>query len=168
VAAGRLTRAPDRTHAMRWLELKFPPLLVALVIALAMLGVARAVPSLAFALPGGFAIALSLAALGSIVALAGVVAFRRERTTVNPMTPEDSTSVVSGGVYRYSRNPMYLGFLLALAGWAVYLSNAAAAVFLVVFVVYMNQFQIKPEERALLAKFGSSFAHYMSRVRRWV
>ena len=153
---------------MKWLELKIPPLLVALVIGLIMLGVSRAVPSLAFALPGGFAIALSLVALGSVVALAGVVAFRRKRTTVNPMTPGDSTSMVSSGIYRYSRNPMYLGFLLALAGWGVYLSNAAAAVLLVAFVVYMNQYQIKPEERALLAKFDQSFLHYMARVRRWI
>jgi protein-S-isoprenylcysteine O-methyltransferase Ste14 len=153
---------------MHWLELKIPPLLVVLVIGLTMLGVSRAVPSLSFAVPGGPAIGLSLVALGAIVALAGVVAFRRERTTVNPMTPDASSSLVSSGVYRYSRNPMYLGFLLALAGLAVYLSNAAAAVLLVAFVAYMNQYQIKPEERALLATFGPSFMHYMSRVRRWV
>lgn len=153
---------------MQWLELKIPPLLAALGIGLAMLGVSRAAPELSFALSGGLAIALSLAALGAILALAAVVAFRRERTTVNPMTPDASSSVVSSGVYRYSRNPMYLGFLLALAGWAVYLSNAAAAVLPVAFVAYMNQYQIKPEERALLAKFGPSFLHYMSRVRRWV
>jgi protein-S-isoprenylcysteine O-methyltransferase Ste14 len=63
---------------------------------------------------------------------------------------------------------MYLGFLLALAGWAVYLSNVAAALLLPAFVAYMNQYQVKPEERALLAKFGPEFAHYMSRVRRWI
>ena len=108
---------------MQRLELKIPPLLVALVIGIAMLGMSRAAPKLSFALPGGLAIALSLVALGGIVALAGVVAFRRERTTVNPVTPGASSSVVSSGVYRYSRNPMYLGFLLALAGWAVYLSD---------------------------------------------
>jgi protein-S-isoprenylcysteine O-methyltransferase Ste14 len=73
-----------------------------------------------------------------------------------------------GGVYRISRNPMYLGFLLALAGWAVYLSNAGAAVLVPAFVAYMTQFQIKPEERALLAKFDSEFAQYTSRVRRWL
>ncbi len=109
---------------MQWLELKIPPVLVAFVAGLAMFGVSRAAPGLSAALPGAAAISMVLAALGGIVALAGVVAFRRERTTVNPMTPGDSTSVVSGGIYRYSRNPMYLGFLLALAGWAVYLANA--------------------------------------------
>jgi len=153
---------------MQRLELKIPPLLVALVFGLAMLGVSRAFPRLAFALPGGRAIALALATLGGIVALAGVVAFRREGTTVNPMTPGSSSSVVCSGVYHYSRNPMYLGFLLALAGWAVYLSNALTVIPVVAFVGYMSQYQIKSEERALLAKFGPSYAQYMSRVRRWV
>lgn len=153
---------------MRWLELKVPPLLVWLVIAGAMLGVAYAVPALSFALPGRSAIALALAVVGAAVATAGVIAFRERRTTVNPLTPSASSSIVSSGVYRVSRNPMYLGFLLALAGWAVYLSNAGAVLLLIVFIAYMTQYQIKPEERALLDKFGSEFAQYMSRVRRWL
>lgn len=153
---------------MQWLELKIPPLLVWLVIAGAMLGVAHSAPGLSFALAGSSAIAMALVALGGTVAIAGVIAFRDKRTTINPLTPSASSSVVSGGVYRVSRNPMYLGFLLALAGWAVYLSNAGAALLLPAFVAYMTQYQIKPEERALLAKFGSEFAQYASRVRRWL
>jgi protein-S-isoprenylcysteine O-methyltransferase Ste14 len=153
---------------MQPLELKIPPLLVWLAFAGAMLGVAYFAPGLSFTLTGSFAIALALAVLGVAVALAGVLAFRNKRTTVNPLTPSESSLVVSSGVYRLSRNPMYLGFLLALAGWAVYLSNAGAALFLPAFVAYMTQYQIKPEERVLLAKFGSEFAQYMSRVRRWL
>jgi len=153
---------------MQWLELKIPPLLVWLVLAGAMLGVAYSAPGLSFTLAGSPVIALALVALGGALALAGVIAFRNKRTTVNPLTPGASTSVVSGGVYRVSRNPMYLGFLLALAGWAVYLSNAGAALLLPAFVAYMTQYQIKPEERALLAKFGSEYVQYMSRVRRWL
>jgi protein-S-isoprenylcysteine O-methyltransferase Ste14 len=153
---------------MSWLELKVPPLGVWLLLAGAMLGVAHVAPGFSFTLAGSSATALVLAALGLVVAFAGVIAFRAQRTTVNPLTPGASSSVVSGGVYRFSRNPMYLGFLLALAGWAVYLSNAAAALLMPAFVAYMNQYQIKPEERALLAKFGPPFAHYMSRVRRWL
>ena len=153
---------------MKWLELKIPPLLVGLLTAGAMLGVARSAPRLSFTLPGSSAIAVALVALGGILAVAGVVAFHNQRTTVNPLTPSASSSIVSSGVYRVSRNPMYLGFLLALAGWAVYLSNAGAALLLPVFIAYMTQYQIKPEERALLAKFGSEFAEYMSRVRRWL
>jgi protein-S-isoprenylcysteine O-methyltransferase Ste14 len=153
---------------MQWLELKIPPLLVWLAFAGAMLGVTYLAPTLSFTLAGSTAMALALGVLGAAVAIAGVLAFRDKRTTVNPLTPNASSSVVSNGVYRVSRNPMYLGFLLALAGWAVYLSNAGAALLLPAFVAYMTQYQIKPEERALLAKFGSGFAQYMSRVRRWL
>jgi protein-S-isoprenylcysteine O-methyltransferase Ste14 len=134
----------------------------------AMLGAAYAAPTLSFSFAGSTVVALGLVALGAALAVAGVIAFRKQHTTVNPLTPHASSSVVSSGVYRMSRNPMYLGFLLALAGWAVYLSNAGAALFLPVFVAFMTRFQIKPEERALLAKFGPEFERYRSRVRRWL
>ena len=153
---------------MQWLELKIPPLLVWLLFAGAMRVVAYGAPSLSFAVPGSTALALALVALGGAVAFAGVITFRHKRTTVNPLTPSAATFVVSSGIYGVSRNPMYLGLLLALAGWALYLSHAGAALLLPAFVAYMTQHQIKPEERALLAKFGSEFAQYMSRVRRWL
>jgi protein-S-isoprenylcysteine O-methyltransferase Ste14 len=153
---------------MQWLDLKVPPLLVWLVFAGAMFGVAYVAPGISYTLPARFALALALVVLGGAVAIAGVVAFRIKRTTVNPLTPSASSSVVSSGVYRVSRNPMYLGFFLALAGWALYLSNAGAVLLLPAFLAYLTQYQIKPEERALLAKFGPEFAHYMARVRRWV
>lgn len=153
---------------MQWLELKVPPLLVWIVFAGAMFGAACVAPGISFTLPARFALALALVVLGGATALAGVVAFRSRRTTVNPLTPGASSSVVSSGIYRVSRNPMYLGFFLALAGWALYLSNAGAVLLLPAFLAYLTQYQIKPEERALLAKFGPEFAQYMARVRRWV
>ena len=104
---------------MQWLELKIPPLLVWLVFAGAMLGVAYSAPRLSFTLARSSAIALALFALGAGVTFAGVIAFRHKGTTVNPLTPGASSFVVSNGVCRVSRNPMYLGFLLGLAGWAV-------------------------------------------------
>lgn len=151
-----------------WLELKIPPLLVLFFMAGAMLGVTYAAPALAVRLPGRTVAALALAALGMGSAIAGVIAFRHQHTTVNPLTPSASSAIVTGGIYRVSRNPMYLGFLLVLAGWVVYLSNAGAALFLPAFVAYLTRYQIEPEERALLAKFGSQYAEYMSRVRRWI
>ena len=161
-------KALDRAPAMCWLELRVPPLIVWAVFAGALFEVARLVPTLTFKVTGSFGFALALAVLGAAVALAGVAAFRRARTTVNPLNPSASVTVVSSGVYRFTRNPMYLGFLVALAGWAAYLSNAAAALLLPAFVAYMTRFQIKPEERALAEKFGPQFAEYRSRVRRWV
>jgi protein-S-isoprenylcysteine O-methyltransferase Ste14 len=153
---------------MQWLALKVPPLAVWLIFAAAMLGVACVAPGISYPVPARFALALGLGVLGGAVALAGVVVFRSKRTTVNPLNPGASSAVVSSGVYRISRNPMYLGFFLALAGWALYLSNAGSALLLPAFLAYLTEYQIKPEERALLAKFGPEFAQYMARVRRWV
>jgi protein-S-isoprenylcysteine O-methyltransferase Ste14 len=84
------------------------------------------------------------------------------------MKPDAASSLVADGVYRWTRNPMYLGFLIALAGWAAYLANVASALVLPLFVLYMNRFQIVPEERALAARFGPQFEDYRRSVRRWL
>jgi len=89
-------------------------------------------------------------------------------TTVNPMKPESSSALVRSGIYAWSRNPMYVGFLLILIAWAILLSNATAFVFLPGFLLYMNRFQIEPEERALFSTFGQHFTAYAARVRRWI
>jgi protein-S-isoprenylcysteine O-methyltransferase Ste14 len=153
---------------MKTLALKFPPVAVALLAGAAMWLVASALPSLAFRFPYKPAVAVVLAAAGGVIAGLGVVSFRRARTTVNPTKPQAASALVTTGIYRFSRNPMYLGFLLVLAGVAVFLANAAALALLPVFVVYMNRFQIQPEERALSAMFGSDFTTYQRRVRRWM
>lgn len=100
--------------------------------------------------------------------LAGVLSFRRMETTVNPLTPEATTTMVTSGIYRFSRNPMYLGFLFVLVGWAIHLSNLLGFAFLPLFVWYMNRFQILPEERALASKFYEVFTAYKRSVRRWI
>jgi len=152
---------------MHALELRIPPLALLLVFATGMVVVAYAVPA-AVAIPWRVALAVALAVAGASVALAGVVAFRKHRTTVNPFTPEQSSSLVSTGIYRFSRNPMYLGFLLALAGLGALLANWASALLIPAFVAYMNRFQIQPEERALRQRFGQEFATYAATVRRWL
>jgi len=153
---------------MRSLELKVPPVAVTIAIAAAMFGVSKVTPAATFIIPGSTGIAVGCALCAGVIVLAGVVAFRVNNTTVNPLDPGAASTVVSNGIYRYSRNPMYLGFLLALAAWTVCLSSAIAALFLPAFVAYMNRFQIQPEERALLAKFGPAFSQYLKTVRRWV
>ena len=153
---------------MNALELKVPPLLLALLIAIAMWLASTSLPALSIAIPWRTALIVACTVTGLAFAVAGVVAFRKARTTVNPTTPQKSSSVVTTGVYRFSRNPMYLGFLLFLAAWAIALANAAAFLLLPAFVAYMNRFQISVEERALLAHFGDEYLAYMRSVRRWL
>jgi protein-S-isoprenylcysteine O-methyltransferase Ste14 len=153
---------------MRVLELKIPPPAVALVTAVLMWLASRSSPVLAFVFPLANLLAVGLAAIGLTVAISGVVTFRLARTTLNPTKPEASSSLVSWGIYRITRNPMYLGLLLELTALALFLSNWLAFLFLPVFVVYINRFQIVPEERALTSLFAREFVDYQSRVRRWL
>lgn len=150
------------------LELKIPPLVLVILTAALMWLTAWAMPGYGFVLPARALISVILAALGAIVATWGVLAFRGAGTTVNPMKPESSSSLVVSGIYAITRNPMYLGFLLMLLAWAIYLSHPAAFLFLPPYVLYMNRFQIEPEERALASLFGQAFTTYASRVRRWL
>jgi protein-S-isoprenylcysteine O-methyltransferase Ste14 len=150
------------------LELKIPPVALALVFAGAMWIASTYLPFLSATLPGRLAISVALAVAGVVFAGAGVLAFRRARTTVNPITPGNASSLVTSGVYRMSRNPMYVGLLLLLAGWAVYLSHVLAFLLLPAFVAGMTRFQIVPEERILSARFGDSFLAYTRSVRRWL
>ncbi len=153
---------------MRVLELKVPPVAVVVVFGVIAWAAATVFPAASFSLPGAPFIAVALALVGGCVALAGVFAFRRHETTVNPMKPETTASVVTGGIYGVTRNPMYLGLAFGLLAWAIYLANLAALLLVPAFVAYMTRFQIKPEERALLEKFGPRFADYMAAVRRWL
>ncbi len=153
---------------MRSLELKIPPPAVALVIAVLMWLLSLAAPALDFTIPARILIAIILAATGVAAAIAGVTTFARAKTTVNPTTPEASSSLVSWGIYKVTRNPMYLGLLFVLTGWAIFLSNPFPFPLLPVYMLYINRFQIAPEERALASLFGREFAAYQSRVRRWI
>jgi len=129
---------------------------------------AKILPSAHFALPMKAALAGVLAAAGVCTGLVAVFQFKRARTTVHPMKPQEASTLVVRGIYRFTRNPMYLGVLLVLAGWAAWLANGVALVLLPCFVAYMNRFQIAPEERALEAGFGAAFAGYRRAVRRWL
>lgn len=153
---------------MRSLELKVPPVAVGLLAGALMWLVSWSAPGFVFALPGHTAVAAALALVGACVSMLGVLSFKRARTTVNPMKPESASALVSSGVYRVTRNPMYLGFFSILLGWAVFLSSGLACLVLPVFVLYMTRFQIEPEERVLESRFGREFADYKGRVRRWV
>ncbi|MBI5577854.1 MAG: isoprenylcysteine carboxylmethyltransferase family protein [Deltaproteobacteria bacterium] len=153
---------------MNALELKVPPVALALILAAGMWVASVYTPSLTLAIPWRTALSVALSAAGVAFALAGALAFRRANTTINPAKPEAASTVVTSGVYGVSRNPMYVGILLVLTGWAFFLHHALTFFFLPVFVAYMDRFQIAPEERALSALFGSEYATYKRSVRRWL
>jgi protein-S-isoprenylcysteine O-methyltransferase Ste14 len=150
------------------LELKIPPPVVALLVAFAMWGISRGTdvspaPDI-IRLP----LAIALAVVGAAFDFLGLMAFRRARTTVNPMKPQSTSSMVCSGVYGVTRNPMYVGLFLLLCGWAVFLWSWLALVGPFAFAAYIGRFQITPEEKALSALFGAEYLAYKAKVRRWL
>ena len=147
---------------------RFPPLAVTMSFGLAMWIVARALPSLRCEFLGRRPIALGLFALGVAISLAGVIAFRRARTTTNPLRPDAASALVVTGIYARTRNPMYLGFVFMLLAWCAWLAHPVTLLGIPGFVAWMNRFQIPAEERAIGALFGPEFERYCARVRRWI
>ncbi|MBW8354966.1 MAG: isoprenylcysteine carboxylmethyltransferase family protein [Pseudomonas sp.] len=153
---------------MQALENKVPPPLVALVFGGLMGGASLGLPGLDLAWGTRLLLALPLIGAGQLFVLAGGISFRRARTTVNPLKPEAASALVTSGIYRYTRNPMYVGFALWLLAWGLYLASPLVLLGVLGFVLYMNRLQIAPEERALGRLFGADFAAYRQRVRRWL
>jgi protein-S-isoprenylcysteine O-methyltransferase Ste14 len=153
---------------MQALELRVPPPALAVLVAVAMWGstLLSAPLDLVAGLHPGIPVVIAL--IGAGIGLAGRVSFRRAKTTFNPMKPERATALVRSGIYRVTRNPMYLGLLLVLLAWAVYLAAGWAFLGPPAFLLYMTRFQIIPEERALAALFGAEYAAYKADVRRWL
>ena len=150
-------------------ELKVPPALLGVIAAALMWCAASATPDFDFLFPSSVVSRWVWRSLGALTCLAGVVSFRRANTTVNPMRPEATSSLVVSGIYKYSRNPMYLGFLLILLAWAAALSNVVALAGIPAFVLYMNHFQISPEERMLASQLRAGVSrNFVRRVRRWL
>jgi len=156
---------PLRHHP---LDNRIPPPLVGLLVGAGMAAAAGFGPTLP--LSDGLRHGLSglCVAAGIGFDLAGLLAFRKARTTVNPLRPGKASTMVTGGVYRLTRNPMYVGMLWLLTAWAVHLSALWPFVGLPLFVLYIGRFQIAPEERALRSLFGKAYDDYAARVRRWV
>ena len=146
------------------MKLKIPPLIVTIIFGLFMYLLATYLPVGYFDFFGRNYLLLFLALLIGIVSL---FQFFRSKTSIDPYAPSKVSTLVTSGLYHYSRNPMYLALLLLLLGWGLYLGNAFNTILAAGFVYYMNAFQIIPEEEVLRDKFGKEYQKYCVMVRRW-
>jgi len=153
---------------LRALELKVPPLLLTAAFLAVIVVASRLLPGAALSFQYNKSAALVLLVAGLAVLLGAALQFRMLRTTLDPRTPGKASQFVARGLYRVSRNPMYLGMALLLLAVAVWASNAVAYALVLAFCVYLTELQIKPEERALESLFGADYLAYKARVRRWV
>lgn len=147
------------------LDFKIPPVLVLTISAGFIVGIPYILPFYGIR---SIWLCVCFIVSGIAIALSGVREFVKSKTTLNPTTPEKSSHIVDTGIYRFSRNPMYLGMVLILAGlvfaWGNYLSWLGVAGF----VAYITHFQIVPEEKILKEIYGEEYKEYIRKVRRWL
>jgi protein-S-isoprenylcysteine O-methyltransferase Ste14 len=153
---------------MNSLETRVPPPLAGLIIGALTWLASAALGPVAVPFPIRLTAAIALVLLGFGITYAGVRAVSRAKTTLNPTKPETASALVTSGIYRFTRNPMYLGMATWLLAWSAWLGTPVGLLGAPLFMLYMNRFQIGPEERALSKLFGAEFAAYLVRVRRWL
>ena len=149
------------------MELKLPPALVFLLFGLAMYILATFLPFGFFDFFGRLFLFKVLLVSAVLVGLLALFQFYKAKTTVDPTKPAKASNLVVNGLFKFSRNPMYLAMLLVLLALGLVLGNAFNTIIAAAFVEYMNRFQIVPEERILLNKFGRTYKEYCTLTRRW-
>ncbi len=153
---------------MTFLENRVPPPLVAIIFAAIMWGLSKFTSIIMLTATVKYSLVFSFVSVGIFFALAGAVSFRLAKTTVNPLKPETASSLVTSGIYQFTRNPMYVGFVAFLLAWASFLGMAWGALFIAGYIAYIQRFQIMPEERALTKLFKDEFSAYKAKVRPWL
>ena len=147
---------------------RIPPPIILLLCGAAMWFIAASEFAYAISIPFSLTIAIVLAATGAIVSARAIRQFGAVETTMSPLKPDTASSLVNTGIFSKTRNPMYVGLLLVLSGWAVWLESLSNIAVLLAFVVLITELQIKPEEAALRELFGEEYDRYCQQVRRWI
>ena len=148
------------------IKTKFPPPLVALIFGFLINYTKNIFPKIEIKneiIFGSFMIISGL-----IIILSAVILFKKYQTTITPLNPSDATKLITDGIYKFSRNPMYLGLLLVLVGISIILNLTGGFFFTLLFILYINLFQIIPEENAMVDLFKDEFLEYRKNVRRWI
>lgn len=148
--------------------MKIPPVIQFIAAASVAWAVSTTMPVLMFSGMVANVAASAFSLVGVVFLVSAVRLFNQRDTTINPLDPSKAERLVVDGLYKVTRNPMYIGLALLLVGWCLYLGTLAAFTGVAVFVIAMNELQIKPEERALTEKFGEQYQAYLRQVRRWV
>ncbi|NQZ44489.1 MAG: isoprenylcysteine carboxylmethyltransferase family protein [Flavobacteriaceae bacterium] len=149
------------------MKLRIIPPLVMVLFGLLMYLLDRVLPVGEFDFFGRRTLTLFLMGVALLIMASALFQFSRHKTTTDPLDPEKASTLVTSGIYRFTRNPMYLAMLVLLIVWGLRLGNAFNTLIAAGFVYYMNHFQIKQEEEALLRLFGKPYRTYCKAVRRW-
>ena len=145
---------------------RIPPPIVTLTFILLSFWLASYLPKLAFNYQGLSSLLMIL--IGLTIIVIGVKTFNNSDTTINPLNPSEASHLVTEGVFSYTRNPMYLGMVIILLGVSIYNGVYIGIIILPCFIFYITEFQIKPEEEAMVEIFAGDYTDYLKRVRRWL
>ena len=148
------------------METKIPPPLVTLAFGLSIYFSRGLFP--AVEITYSLYLGIFLLLLGFFILISAVRLFRKDKTTVNPLSPEQATKLVTDGIFKYSRNPMYLGMALVLGSIAIFFNLIGGIILVALFCAYITKFQILPEERAMRDLFSDDFDKYTKVTRRWI
>ncbi len=150
------------------MKLLVPPPVVALICVVLVWFAARSLPAANFDFGLRVHLALLICVVGAIINFIAVGLFVRKKTTISPVAPQNAEALVVTGIYRFTRNPMYLGMALLIAAIGMWLGNYMLIPAVILFVWYITRFQIKPEEAVLREKFGEPYDEYRNQARRWI
>ena len=150
------------------MKLLIPPPIYALIIGASMWFLNGNYPIVSFIGAPWNKIGLVLIIIAGSFDVWSILLFFKKHTTPNPMKPENTTGIVTNGLYKVSRNPMYVGLLTILTGYAIWLGSLTPFFVLPLFYLLITEMQIKPEEEILEKKFGQEYLDYKMRVRRWL
>tara|TARA_Y100000813_G_scaffold27848_1_gene17582 strand:+ start:56 stop:502 length:447 start_codon:yes stop_codon:yes gene_type:complete len=115
-----------------------------------------------------YVLSLFFIILGPFILISAVRSFKAEQTTINPININNASSLVFSGVFKYSRNPMYLGMVFILLALSFRFNLVGGILFTSIFIMYITKFQIIPEEAAMKSIFGEDFNKYKNKTRRWI
>lgn len=155
-------------YYLTYMKRKIPPVVIFLLSLGVMFGIYYLTPNWSFVFSSRTLFSRIFLALGVLVVFSGIIAFRIKKTTVDPLHPEKASSLVTSGIYQYTRNPMYLGMALVLIGGLIRLGNPLCLSGIVFFIWYLDRFQIRSEEESLIKIFGDEYRSYCKKVGRWV
>jgi len=150
------------------LELLLPPFPLTIVLCGVIFLCAKLTPNFTLNIPSGMEWGVAFWVLGFGFILPAVLSFVKAKTTVDPRKPDKSNKLVISGLYKLSRNPMYVGFLFLVVGTAFFYAHIGGFIIATAFIPYMNRFQISLEEQQLTTTFGEEYTQYCQAVRRWL
>ena len=145
---------------------KIPPPLVVLILVISTFFSSKKIDLIQ--IPFQSLISIFILSIGILILLNPVLKFKKSKTTINPIKFKKVNKLVTSGIYKYSRNPMYLGLLMIVISSSIFYLNIYSILTPLFFYLWINRFQIKREEVFLEEKFGQEYLSYKTKTRRWI